>query len=141
MWTFVNQKRDMFLNPLYNPEPNGKKRVLFPDTSNGHMKLWTGYYCRWNPRMRPQDCVKTRQTQLLAIKDQFKTKMEALKRELESKRKNPGSRSDSLPGVNENNGAMALALGAANNGSAFNHGSNNGEASSSFVTRFESVNI
>lgn len=51
------------------------------------MKLWTGYYCRWNPRMRPQDSVRQRQTQILAIKDQLRTKVEALRKELESKRR------------------------------------------------------
>lgn len=87
LWSFVNQKRDMFLNPLYNPEAGGKNHVLFPDSSIRHMRLWTGYYCRWNPRMRPQDCVRQRQTQVLAIKEQFRSKVEALKRELEGKRK------------------------------------------------------
>lgn len=77
----------MFLNPLYNPEAGGKNHVLFPDSSIRHMRLWTGYYCRWNPRMRPQDCVRQRQTQVLAIKEQFRSKVESLKRELEGKRK------------------------------------------------------
>jgi hypothetical protein len=37
--------------------------------------------------MRPQDSVRQRQTQILAIKDQLRTKVDALRKELESKRR------------------------------------------------------
>jgi len=55
LWSFVNHKRDMFLNPLYNNgalcRGDGVSRVasaaaLFPVTTVRYMKLWTGYYCR-----------------------------------------------------------------------------------------------
>ena len=52
------------------------------------MRPWTGYYCRWNPRMRPQDCTKQRNTQVLAINGELKSKFEALKKDLVGKRKN-----------------------------------------------------
>ena len=29
-------------------------QVLFPSASIRKLQLWTGYYLRWNPRMRPQ---------------------------------------------------------------------------------------
>lgn len=120
LWSFVNQKRDMFLNPLFNPEPEGQSRALFPEASVRYMKLWTGYYCRWNPRMRPQDSVKQRQTQLLAIKDQLRTKVESLRKELESKRRT----NHDDQGSRDINGA---------NG--------NGNSDGPMLTRFESVNI
>ena len=64
-------------------------RCIIPQHSISYLKLWTGYYCRWNPRMRPQDSValRHRSTQLLAIKGQLKQKVEALRKELETKRK------------------------------------------------------
>jgi hypothetical protein len=36
---------------------------------------------------RPQDSVRQKQTQILAIKDQLRTKVDALRKELESKRR------------------------------------------------------
>ena len=35
------------------------------------MKFWKGYYCRWNPRMRPQDSVHLRHAQILTLRDQL----------------------------------------------------------------------
>ena len=76
------------------------------------MKFWKSYYCRWNPRMRPQDSVhlryKTqiytriqklhsahrtkhialttlRHAQLLSLRDQLKAKVDVLNKELDSK--------------------------------------------------------
>ena len=71
------------------PAPNIPVRCIIPQDSISYLKLWTGYYCRWNPRMRPQDSValRHRSTQLLAIKGQLKQKVEALRKELETKRK------------------------------------------------------
>ena len=87
IWSFVNQNRERYLNPLFNPETDGQSQTLMPDASLRFMKLWTGYYCRWNPRMRPQDSVKQRQSQLLSITDQFRSKVETLRKELESRRR------------------------------------------------------
>ena len=84
LWSFVNHKRDMFLNPFYN---EGDKNRIFPESSVRYLKLWTGYYCRWNPRMRPQESVRHRQTQLLSIKKQLQTKVETLRKELEGRKK------------------------------------------------------
>jgi len=96
LWSFVNHKKEIFLNPLYNNgalcRRDGVSRVasaaaLSPVTTVRYMKLWTGYYCRWNQRMRPQDSVRQRQTQILAIKDQLRTKVDALRKDLESRRR------------------------------------------------------
>ena len=85
------------------------------------MRPWTGYYCRWNPRMRPQDCTKQRNTQVLAINGELKSKYEALKKDLVGKRKNKHDTLD--PGGPDNNGS----------------GSNSDHPP--IHTRFESVNI
>ena len=138
LWSFVNQKRDMFLNPLYNPNPTneeGRNHVIFPDSSPRHMRFWSGYYCRWNPRMRPQDCVKQRQTQLLAINDQLKTKYDALKKDLMSKRKTTSRHDHENNGQGGNGGGPGLGSAG---GPPYGAGSNGVDA---MVSRFESVNI
>lgn len=106
LWSFVNSNPSPFLNPFYrggdwrDPQGGGSSapgpRCIVPQPSVSYLRFWTGYFCRWNPRMRPQDSVplRHRNVQLLAIKDQLKSKMEALKKELETKRKtNNGSSS------------------------------------------------
>jgi len=120
LWSFVNSKKDIFLNPMFNP--NAGEKVLFPEPSIKWLKLWTRYYCRWNPRMRPQESVKTRQAQLLSIKEQFRSKVDTLRQELEMKRKS--------------------------NHLHFNHddhndtnGSNGTNDAPALLTRFESINI
>lgn len=40
-----------FTNPFYVDYEN---HVLYPMVSPRHLELWTSYYARWNPRMRPQ---------------------------------------------------------------------------------------
>lgn len=119
LWSFVNQKRDIFHNPMYNPSIG--TQVLFPEVSTKYMKLWTGYYCRWNPRMRPQESTKTRQTQLLSIKEQFRSKVDNLRQELEMKRKGNHMH------FNHDHGPD-------------NNGSSNG-ANDVTLTQFQSINI
>ena len=92
-----------------------------PDASLRFMKLWTGYYCRWNPRMRPQDSVKQRQSQLLSITDQFRSKVETLRKELESRRR-PNNHQYN-PNDSENGTGS------------------NGTSEPNLMSRFESINI
>ena len=40
-----------FTNPFY---VDYEHHVLYPLVSSRHLELWTAYYARWNPRMRPQ---------------------------------------------------------------------------------------
>ena len=42
--------RPFILISAFPPSP----KVLFPSPSIRKLQLWTGYYLRWNPRMRPQ---------------------------------------------------------------------------------------
>ena len=50
------------------------------------MKFWKSYYCRWNPRMRPQDSVHLRHAQLLSLRDQLQSKVDSLTRKLDGKK-------------------------------------------------------
>jgi len=84
VWSFINSKRAIFLNPMYCA-PRDNKVALFPVASIRYMKFWKGYYCRWNPRMRPQDSVHLRHAQLLSLRDQLQAKVDLLNKELETK--------------------------------------------------------
>ena len=48
LWSFVNYRREMFLNPSYNAD-NSEAVAIFPASSVRYLKLWTGYYCRLGP--------------------------------------------------------------------------------------------
>lgn len=51
LWSLVNSKREVYLNPFYTPESG---RVLYPVASMRHLELWVAYYIRWNPRILQQ---------------------------------------------------------------------------------------
>ena len=86
LWSFTNSRRNLFLNPMYYSDLESKL-TLFPVASIRYMKFWKSYYCRWNPRMRPQDSVHLRHGQLLILRDQLQTKVDTLNKELEAKSK------------------------------------------------------
>lgn len=109
LWSFINADIGAYLNPTYNDQVDG--RSIMPETSERYLKLWTSYYCRHNPRMRPQESTRLRGSQLLAIKSQLKTKLSHLKKETSRR-----TREESIP-------------------------TNVGPPSSATVTRFESINI
>ncbi|PVD34717.1 hypothetical protein C0Q70_05994 [Pomacea canaliculata] len=58
LWSFINCQMEEFTNPLYAAYVHA--HVLLPVTSLRRIHLWTGYYCRWNPRMRPQEPIHLR---------------------------------------------------------------------------------
>uniref|UniRef100_A0AAQ6IC30 phosphatidylinositol-3,5-bisphosphate 3-phosphatase n=1 Tax=Anabas testudineus TaxID=64144 RepID=A0AAQ6IC30_ANATE len=77
LWSLVNSKMDMYLNPFYTPESG---RVLYPVASMRHLELWVNYYIRWNPRIRQQQQspVEQRYKELLALRDEYLKKLEEL---------------------------------------------------------------
>ncbi|XP_060594323.1 myotubularin-related protein 2-like [Ruditapes philippinarum] len=83
LWSFVNCQIDEFMNPLYAEYLH--KHVLFPVASLRRIEIWTGYYCRWNPRMRPQEPIHLRNRELLVLRAQLQQKVEELQKELEIK--------------------------------------------------------
>ncbi|XP_045920269.1 myotubularin isoform X1 [Micropterus dolomieu] len=77
LWSLVNSKMEIYLNPFYTPESG---RVLYPVASMRHLELWVTYYIRWNPRIRQQQQspVEQRYKELLALRDEYLKKLEAL---------------------------------------------------------------
>lgn len=94
LWSFINSQRSLFLNPMYCSDLDNKM-TLFPVASIRYMKFWKGYYCRWNPRMRPQDSVHLRHGQLLTLRDQLQAKVDTLNRELGTKSSKAGDEGSS----------------------------------------------
>uniref|UniRef100_A0A8C3AN77 Myotubularin n=1 Tax=Cyclopterus lumpus TaxID=8103 RepID=A0A8C3AN77_CYCLU len=75
VWSLVNSRMEMYLNPFYTPESG---RVLYPVASMRHLELWVTYYIRWNPRIRQQSPVEQRYMELLALRDEYLKKLEEL---------------------------------------------------------------
>ncbi|XP_026173215.1 myotubularin isoform X2 [Mastacembelus armatus] len=76
LWSLINSKMDIYLNPFYTPESG---RVLYPVASMRHLELWVTYYIRWNPRIRQQQSpVEQRYKELLALRDEYLKKLEQL---------------------------------------------------------------
>ncbi|WAQ97882.1 MTMR2-like protein [Mya arenaria] len=83
LWSYVNSDKDEFRNPLYAEYLH--QHVLFPVASMRRIEIWTHYYCRWNPRMRPQEPTHLRNRELLVLRAQLQQKVLELQKELETK--------------------------------------------------------
>ncbi|XP_054722189.1 myotubularin-related protein 2-like [Uloborus diversus] len=83
LWSFINSNQNDFVNPLYTTHQ--QQHILYPVSSMRCIELWKNYYCRWNPRMRPQEPIHIRSRELLSIKEQLQRQKEELKKELELK--------------------------------------------------------
>lgn len=79
LWSFVNSHTEEFLNPLYcSGSAQGEQLVLFPVASLRQLRLWTAYYCRWNPRGRPQEPMAARSRVLLSLQSQLQRRVQEL---------------------------------------------------------------
>ncbi|KAL5011392.1 hypothetical protein ScPMuIL_009943 [Solemya velum] len=83
LWGYINCQIEDYYNPLYAAYVH--KHVLFPVASLRRIEPWIGYYCRWNPRMRPQEPLHLRNRELLILKNQLLKKVQDLQNELEAK--------------------------------------------------------
>ncbi|XP_064796221.1 myotubularin-related protein 1-like isoform X1 [Oncorhynchus masou masou] len=81
LWSYINSQPEDFTNPFY---VDYKHHVLYPLASVRHLELWTGYYVRWNPRMRPQMPVHQNLKELMFLKAELQRKVEELQREASS---------------------------------------------------------
>ncbi|XP_041840776.1 myotubularin-related protein 1a isoform X2 [Melanotaenia boesemani] len=81
LWSYINSQPEDFTNPFYVDYEN---HVLYPLVSSRHLVLWTSYYARWNPRMRPQVPVHQTLKDLLILRAELQRKVEELKRQASS---------------------------------------------------------
>ena len=53
VWTFVLERQEQFENQQYMET----KQPLWPSSSLKKLALWTRYYSRWDPEVRPRQGV------------------------------------------------------------------------------------
>ncbi|XP_061566661.1 myotubularin-related protein 1a isoform X2 [Cololabis saira] len=82
LWSYINSQPEDFTNPFYVDYQN---HVLYPLVSSRHLQLWTSYYARWNPRMRPQVPVHQTLKELLILRAELQRRVEDLQREVSSR--------------------------------------------------------
>ncbi|XP_069374820.1 myotubularin-related protein 1a isoform X6 [Paralichthys olivaceus] len=81
LWSYINSQPEDFTNPFY---VDYEHHVLYPLISSRHLELWTSYYARWNPRMRPQVPVHQNLKELLFLRSELQRRVEELQRETSS---------------------------------------------------------
>ncbi|XP_019726798.1 myotubularin-related protein 1a isoform X3 [Hippocampus comes] len=81
LWSYINSQPEDFSNPLYVHEDHS---VLYPLASCKHLELWTAYYARWNPRMRPQVAQHQTLKDLLLLRVHLEQRVEELRREVQA---------------------------------------------------------
>uniref|UniRef100_A0A4W5LU73 phosphatidylinositol-3,5-bisphosphate 3-phosphatase n=1 Tax=Hucho hucho TaxID=62062 RepID=A0A4W5LU73_9TELE len=104
LWSYINSQPEDFTNPFY---VDYEHHVLYPLASVRHLELWTGYYVRWNPRMRPQMPVHQNLKELLFLKAELQRKVEELQREASSSHGSLSSSSEHTSS-NSHSGGMPL---------------------------------
>ncbi|CAL8275096.1 unnamed protein product [Boreogadus saida] len=72
LWSYINSQPEEFTKPFFVDQEH---HVLYPLASSRHLELWTGYYARWNPRIRAHMPVQQ------SLKELLQRKVEALQKE------------------------------------------------------------
>lgn len=80
LWSLINSQREDFTNALYASHIHNV--VIFPVASLRRLQLWTAYYVRWNPSMKPQEPVHLRNRQLLLMKTQLRERLQELQEQV-----------------------------------------------------------
>lgn len=78
LWSYINSQTEDFTNPFF---VDYEHHVLYPLVSSRHLELWTGYYARWNPSMRPQVPVHQSLKELLFVRAELQRRLEELQKE------------------------------------------------------------
>ncbi|KAK5876175.1 hypothetical protein CesoFtcFv8_027171 [Champsocephalus esox] len=81
LWSYINSQVEDFTNPFY---VDYEHHVLYPLVSSRHLELWTAYYARWNPRMRPQVPVHQTLKELLLLRGELQRRVDELQRDATS---------------------------------------------------------
>ncbi|XP_044040955.1 myotubularin-related protein 1-like [Siniperca chuatsi] len=75
LWSYINSQPEDFTNPFY---VDYEHHVLYPLVSSRHLELWSSYYARWNPRMRPQVPVHQTLKELLILREELQRRVKEL---------------------------------------------------------------
>ncbi|XP_061768319.1 myotubularin-related protein 1-like isoform X5 [Nerophis ophidion] len=88
LWSYINSQPEEFTNPFY---VDYQHHVLYPLASCRHLELWSTYYARWNPSMRPQVPVHQTLKDLLFLRAELQRRVEDLQRETSTHSLSPAS--------------------------------------------------
>ncbi|XP_061920963.1 myotubularin-related protein 2-like isoform X1 [Entelurus aequoreus] len=88
LWSYINSQPEEFTNPFY---VDYQHHVLYPLVSCRHLELWSTYYARWNPSMRPQVPVHQTLKDLLFLRAELQRRVEDLQRETSTHSRSPAS--------------------------------------------------
>lgn len=80
LWDMIVVDSEEWKNPLYSPVMHHGALAFVPSMSK--LQLWKGYYLRWNPHMRPQECVQERTRELQRMCATLEAENAALRAEL-----------------------------------------------------------
>ncbi|XP_075896695.1 myotubularin-related protein 1a isoform X2 [Nelusetta ayraudi] len=94
LWSYINSQPEDFTNPFY---VDYEHHVLYPLVSPRHLELWSSYYARWNPRMRPQVPVHQNLKEILVLRAELQRRVEELQREASSSHSLSSSHSSPSP--------------------------------------------
>ncbi|KAK5605340.1 Myotubularin- protein 1 [Crenichthys baileyi] len=81
LWSYINSQPNDFTNAFYVDYEN---HVLYPLLSSRHLELWTSYYARWNPCMRPQVPVHQTLKDLLFLRAELQRRVDELNTQMPS---------------------------------------------------------
>ena len=131
LWAYTNSPDniDDFKNPLFDSYQ--KQHVLMPVASLRRIQLWTAYFCRWNPNLRPQEPIQTRNKELLLMRKEIQKRTEDLQKELQTKLTRIG-------GNGSNSNTTTSATNSANPGIA-SSSNTSGVSSTTGLSRITSV--
>jgi len=80
-WTPILRDRTTFTNPFYNEKTD---KVLQPNVSSRHIKLWKNYYCRYMPGYHSTlDAVSQRYLTLVQMKKKYADEIELVRQDAE----------------------------------------------------------
>ncbi|KAF6040646.1 hypothetical protein EB796_001059 [Bugula neritina] len=85
LWSMINSHIDDYKNPLYVDYLHS--HVLYPVVSLRRIKLWKGYYLRWNPKMRPQEPISLKNKELLLLRNSLRDTLEEKRSEVKTKKR------------------------------------------------------
>ncbi|XP_067949340.1 myotubularin-related protein 2-like [Watersipora subatra] len=71
LWTDINTRIEDFTNPLYVDMLHS--HVLYPVVSLRIIRLWNGYYLRWNPKLKPKEPMSRKNRELITLRDSLKS--------------------------------------------------------------------
>lgn len=82
LWDAINMNLGKYTNSFYTTDPNESPKVLYPLASLRKIALWTEYYLRWNPAIKPKESVEAKTKALQELNDKLQAQLAVLSEEV-----------------------------------------------------------